>query len=472
MKAAAVLLGPAGVGLIGFYQHLVTTAATASSLGFGTVGTRQIAEANAIGNEAGVAAARRALFWGSLMLAAFGASLFFLLRGPIAVNILANPLGATDVGWLAIGVGLTVLAGSQTALLNGLRRVGDLARIQVISGLMALVLGVGALLLWREDGILVLVIVGPMTSFAMGHWYVAKLRPITTGPTPLRILAGQLRIMALLGAAFMVSSLVTSLGNLAVRTLVQHQLGLDALGQFQAAWMIGMTYLSFVLGAMATDFYPRLTGCITDKEAACRLINEQTEICLLLAGPVLIALLALCPWVIHLLYSGEFAPAVAILRWQLLGDIFKLLSWPLGFALLAAGAGKTFVLTETTGVGVFVLGVAVGLPTVGLVATGMAFVAMYLAYLPLVYWFGHRRLGFFWTRDVKRHAIILIFAASIVAAIGEWSDAAAAVLGVTMALGFATHSMARFGSMTDLQGRIGRLSAMCRRAMKILGNSK
>ena len=472
MKAAAVLLGPAGVGLFGLYQHLVATASTAAALGFGTVGTRQVAEANAKGNEDEVAAARRALFWGSLGLAALGSSVFFLLRGPIARNILADPLHTTDVGWLAIGVALTVLAGSQTALLNGLRRVGDLARIQVTSGIMALVLGIGALLLWRQDGMVVLIIVGPMTSFVMGHWYVSKLRPIGTGPTPLRVLTGQLRMMALLGLAFMVSSLVTSLGNLAVRTLVQRELGLDALGQFQAAWMIGMTYLSFVLGAMATDYYPRLTGCIHDKAAACRLINEQTEICLLLAGPVLIALLALCPWVIQLLYSAEFTPAVAILRWQLLGDIFKLLSWPLGFALLAAGAGKTFVLTETTGIGVFVLGVAVGLPIFGLVATGVAFLALYLAYLPLVYWFGYRRLGFFWTREVKQQTVILIVGASIVAALGAWSDTAAAVLGMALALGFAAQSLARIGSMTEMQGRMGRVAAMCRRVIEKLGQAK
>lgn len=465
MKAAAVLLGPAGVGLFGIYQNLVSTAATVSALGFGTVGTRQIAEAQANGQDHDVIAARRALFWGSLILAALGASIFYFLRNRIAANILAEPLRGTEVGWLAVGVALTVLAGSQTALLNGLRRIGDLARIQVASGIMAAVLGIGAILLWREDGMLVLVVIGPLTSFVMGHWYVSKLEKVTTEPTPLAALAGQWRMMAILGLAFMVSSLVTSLGHLAVRTLVQRELGLDALGQFQAAWTIGMTYLTFVLGAMATDYYPRLAGCIHDKPAACKLINEQTEIALLLAGPVLLTLLSLAPWAIHLLYSAEFAPAVGILRWQLLGDIFKVLSWPLGFALLAAGAGKTFVFTETVGTGVFVLGVAAGLPVLGVLATGVAFLALYLAYLPLVFWFAYQRLDFRLAAGVVRQTVALIAAAALVAALGTWSDTASAVLGLTLALLFASQSLSRIGTMANMGGRMGRIAAMCRRVM-------
>lgn len=45
-KVAAVLLGPAGVGLIGLFQILMATASTVCAVGFGSVGTRQIAEAN------------------------------------------------------------------------------------------------------------------------------------------------------------------------------------------------------------------------------------------------------------------------------------------------------------------------------------------------------------------------------------------------------------------------------------------
>jgi len=72
MKVAALLLGPAGVGLIGIYQNLLQTAATVASLGVGTAGTRQIAAAQGRGDAAAAALTHRALFWGTLALAVLG----------------------------------------------------------------------------------------------------------------------------------------------------------------------------------------------------------------------------------------------------------------------------------------------------------------------------------------------------------------------------------------------------------------
>lgn len=456
MKAVALILGPSGVGLIGLYQNLVSTSATIAAVGVGTVGTRQIADAH--GNPGDIAAARRALFWGTLALSMIGAAIFFLLRGPIATNILADPVQQSVVGWLTIGLALTVMAGSQTALLNGLRRIGDLARIQVASGLFGTIIGVTALRLWPGSGLLVLVLIGPLASFAIGHWYVSKLGPVVGPATPMRILVKQWWDMLQLGVAFMLGALVTGLGTIVVRALVQRHLGSDELGHFQAAWDIGMTYLTFVLGAMATDYYPRLAGCIKDSPAACRLINQQTEIAVLLAGPIILALIATAPWVIWLLYSADFAPAAEILRWQLLGDIFKVLSWPLGFALLAAGAGRTFVITEAIGVSVFVAGVALGLGRLGVQATGIAFLAMYCAYLPLVFWIAKLRMNFAWTGTVTRQATWLCAAAALVAILGHVSNLATVIVGLSLSAGFGIHAIVKLGDMAELTWPIGKLS--------------
>jgi len=49
-KVIAILLGPAGIGLLGILNALMTAAVTISQMGLGTVGTRQIAEAHATGD--------------------------------------------------------------------------------------------------------------------------------------------------------------------------------------------------------------------------------------------------------------------------------------------------------------------------------------------------------------------------------------------------------------------------------------
>ena len=460
MKTIALLLGPAGVGLVGLYASLIPTAAAIASLGIGSVGTRQIAAAHAEGGEIAVGRTRRALFWGTLMLALIGAVLFWLSRAWIARIVIGDETRAVDVGWLALGVALTIACGSQRALLTGLRRVGDFARISIGAGVISAALGVLAVWLWGAQGLVTMIVIAPLVTFLLGHFYVARLGPPVGPPASLPEMAREWRGMVQLGLAFMISGVVAELGNLVVRTLVQRELGPEALGHSQAAWAIGMTYLGFVLGAMGTDYYPRLTAVIADHAAATRLVNEQTEVALLLCAPVLLAMLGLAPWVIRLLYSAAFDPAIEILRWQLLGDIFKVMSWPLGFVLLAAGAGKTFIVTESLGMGVFVLGVLVGLPLIGVTATGMAFLALYLAYLPLVWWLGGRRIGFQWTRAVQLQAAALIAAAAAVDVAGRWSDPLGAGLGLVFAVGTGVWALMRLSARAEAGGRLGQIAAV------------
>jgi PST family polysaccharide transporter len=469
MKAAAVLLGPAGVGLIGILQNLMGTASGIAALGFGSAGTRQVADAVAGGRADEVAVVRRALFWGTLALALVGGGTFFLLRDLLAARVLDDPERAGEIGWIAFGVALTVAAGSQRALLNGFRRIGDLARLQVFSGLASAIGGVLAILFWGEAGVVAFIVTAPLANFLLGQWFVARLERDGGHAAPLDRLAGQWRQMAQLGFAFMVSTLVISFGQLAARSIVQHRLGAEELGHFQAAWGISMTYLGFVLSAMATDYYPRLTAVIRDREAASRLVNEQTEVALLLGGPAVIAMIALAPLVIELLYSHEFAAAAEILRWQLLGDILKIASWPLGFVLVAAAAGRTYMMAETTAMAVFVSGIWFGLPFVGLQATGVSFLLMYVVYLPLVHWLARWRIGFSWSFQVVRQMAVVAMVAVAVTALAGLSETVAALAGCAGAAALGVYGLGRLGSMAELTGPVGRLASVSRRAGEAMG---
>jgi O-antigen/teichoic acid export membrane protein len=443
IKVAALLLGPAGIGLIGLLTSLAGAASAVAGLGIGMAGTRQIAEAAGHDDQTAIDVARRALFWGTLALALLGGGIFWALRTVLAVHVLGDASLAGDVGWLALVVALTVAAASQSALLNGLRRIGDLARVSVLSALLATIMGVGALFLWRREGLMAFVIAAPFASFLVGHFFVARLPKVQSPRTPMPVLAGQWRALATLGAAFMVAGLMGTVGQLLVRTLVQRQLGADALGYFQAASTISMTYIGFVLAAMGTDYYPRLTAAIQDHAAVNRMVNEQTEVALLLAGPVFLAMIGLAPWVIELLYSQNFHPAAAVLRWQALGDILKVASWPLGFILLAAGDGRTFMLTESLAVGAFLLLTWLGLPFMGVVATGVGFLGMYVVLLPVVYCLARYKTGFSWAPMVRRQIAWLMLAALALLVAAEWEQLVGAVLGFAMSIGFAVYSFRR-----------------------------
>ena len=395
-----MLLGPAGVGLIGLFQSLMATGSAISALGFGTVGTRQIAEAVGDDDPPALEAARRSLFWGTLGLALIGATVFWLLRDVLAEKLLGDPEFTGEVGWLAIGRCLDCrcrIAGSIAEWLPPHRRHRPGPNF------------VGCDL--RGAGNHGIVEVGRRGHFGLHHLRSLGCLPRgplvrvtrTQGISPTDSLAAISRPVEDPNAArrrFHGSGsdgVYWELGRAHYRTA---ELGTEALGHFQAAWMISMTYIGFVLQAMGTDYYPRLTAVIRDHVTANRLVNEQSEVALLLAGPVFVIMLGLAPWIIELLYSDQFAEAVSVLRWQVLGDILKVASWPMGFIILAAGDGRTFMLTESLSIAVFVGLTWIGLPLIGIDAVGIAFVGMYALLLPLVFVLARHRTGFAWERSV------------------------------------------------------------------------
>jgi PST family polysaccharide transporter len=180
-------------------------------------------------------------------------------------------------------------------------------------------------------------------------------------------------------------------------------------------------------------------------------------------------MLGLAPWIIELLYSNQFGEATTVLRWQVLGDILKVASWPMGFIILAAGDGRTFLLTESSAIVVFVVLTWVGLPMLGIEAAGIAFVGMYVFYLPIVFLLARRRTGFAWQRSVYVQFVVLIGMALIVFLAALWSKWLGAGFGVIAAAALGLHGLARLGHMANLGGPAGRISAKSRQLMMKMG---
>jgi PST family polysaccharide transporter len=253
------------------------------------------------------------------------------------------------------------------------------------------------------------------------------------------------------------AGLVGALVQLWIRIEVGNTLGTQALGQFQAAWVISMQYISVVLGAMAADYYPRLTSLIDDHKAASQLVNDQTEIALLISAPLFIGMMGLAPWVIHLLYSSAFAPAVEVLRWQVLGDVFKVASWPLGFIILAAGDGKTFFWVEA--LAFLVMGGLISCfsESVGLPITGIAFFVMYVVSLPLLYWLSMRRIGFYWQRSVAILFLSILTLCALVFAVSS-ANSWGGVIAVGLAFLSIVYAVVRLANMSGSSGYLHRFS--------------
>lgn len=468
-KAAAVLLGPSGLGMIGLLTSLMGTAAAVVGLGLSQVGIKSVAEANASSSPSKLANVRRALLLTTAILAVVGTVVFALSAESIS-RILSRPELTQQLLWLALGVGFSVAASAQVAVLNGLRKIADLSVLSVLGATFSTLIGAGALFFFGDRGIVVFILAGPIATFVLGCVFLSRLPRSAAATESLRDSLVQGRKMAQNGAAFMAAAAVATGAQLAVRAIVQEEIDIEAVGLFQASWTISMSYMGLILGAMGTDYLPRLASVIHDRKTANQLVNQQTQIAMLLAAPIFLAMLGLAPWIIEWLYSEKFSHSVSILRWQLLADVLKVVSWPLGFMLVAAGDGRTYLMTESMALLVFVVFTFLAIPWLGVDATGVAFLVMYLVYLPVIHWLAYQRSGFSWTPGVRRLILEVVAGALVVAVAASWRPLVGLTTGVALGLAAAIVALARLSALTEVQGPIGRLGAHSRRLLNWMGS--
>lgn len=395
-KVMAVLLGPAGYGMMGAYVLITELTRSVAQLGLNASGVRQIADADASGDTSRIARTVTVLRRTSWVCALLGAALLAAFSEPISNLTFGHTQHASAVAWLSLAVFCSVVAGGQGALLQGMRRIADMAKLAVLGGLLGTVIGIPMVYVLGEDGLVPTLVVVAACSVATSWWYSRKVR-IATPALSATDIASESAALLKLGLAFMASGLLMTGAAYAVRIIVLRKAGLDAAGVYYAAWTLGGLYIGFVLQAMGTDFYPRLVGVAQDDAECNRLVNEQAQVSLLLAVPGVLATLTLAPLAISLLYSAKFAPAADVLRWICLGISLRVLTWPIGFIVVAKNRQVLFFAIEVAWTVVNVGLTWWCVETVGVNGAGIAFFGSYVFHGLLVYPIVRRLSGFRWT---------------------------------------------------------------------------
>ncbi len=412
-KVLAILLGPGGMGLIGLYSTTTGLIGTITGMGIGSSGVRQISEAASGKDEDRIARTIVALRRASLASGLLG--MLFVLG--ICVQLSELTFGDSQHAWGIALMSLTLLfvgvSDGQLALLQGLRQLKAIAASKLFGALFGTVAGITLIYILREDGIPPYLVAVSAFGILTSWWYARRI-PVKSVAISVRETLCESRAIVAMGFAFMISALLTAGVAYVSLVLILRELGKEAVGLYQATWTLSTLYVNLVLNAMATDFYPRLTGVACDNHAVNRMVNEQTEMGLLIAVPGVLATISLAPWVLALFYSGEFVAATGIIRWQILGIALRVVSWPLGFVQLAKGKGTVFVLTELASSALHIGLLLMGVRLFGLDGVGISFALLYFCYTIGMLFICRWLSGFEWSRQAKR---ILFLSLTLVATV-------------------------------------------------------
>ena len=397
-KVISVTVGPAGIGFQGLLQSTLRTAVSVANMSLQTSGVREVARLRAEQNTSELGHTLRALLLGTSTLGGLAALILLLFQGPLAGVVLDDPARGWTLAILGIGVFAQVIYAAYDAFLRGFRRIAQLTKASVLSNVMAAVIGSALVLQFGTAGIVWALVAQPLTTLLLAVIVGRDIRQHLVPAVEGRTRRALMKILGT-GVVLAVTALLGTGTQLAARVLVTRYASLDDTGYFQAASAVSILYLGFVLGALSADYYPRLAEAGSDRAVLKRMVNEQARVSVLLAGPVVLGVLALSGPVVSLLYTAKFAVTADLLRWQLLGDVLKVGSWTLGYLVLAQGRPRVYFLTELSWNAAYLIALVVLLPTLGVQATAAAYVIASALYFIVLCIVTNRLAGFTWSRE-------------------------------------------------------------------------
>jgi antigen flippase len=406
-KAMAMLLGPAGLGLFGLYGSIQNLTQTMAGMGINSSGVRQIAEAAGSNDQERVARTTAVLRRTSIFLGLLGAAALVLFSKQVSTVTFGTAQRGGAVCLISLAVFFQLVSAGQGALIQGMRRIADLAKMNVIGALSGAVISIPVIYFMRDNGIALSLVLVSATTIITSWWFSRRIQVEPSILTTAQVgheTAGLLK----LGIAFMVSGLMVPAVAYFVRVILLQKIGMAGTGMYQSAWTLGGLYVGFILQAMGADFYPRLSAVANDNAECNRLVNEQALIGLLLAGPGIIASLTLAPLVLSLFYSAKFGSAAEVLRWICLGATLQVVTWPMGF-IIVAKAQQTLLLLAEVLWAISAIGMAwVCIVWRGLNGAGMAFFLAYVAHWFIIYPIVRRLSGFQWSADNRKIGLLVL----------------------------------------------------------------
>jgi antigen flippase len=134
----------------------------------------------------------------------------------------------------------------------------------------------------------------------------------------------------------------------------------------------------------------------------------------LLAGPGIVATITFAPLVIPLFYSNRFVEAVEILRWICLGMALRVITWPMGFIIVAKNRQLIFFGADLawTVVNVGLAWLCVG--QFGLNGAGIAFFGSYVFQGLLIYPIVRALSGFRWSHANRKIGMLFLCSIALV----------------------------------------------------------
>ncbi len=352
--------------------------------------------------------------------------------------------------WLSATLLFKQLTAAELSVLQSLRKLKWLARVNFYGNLAGLLFAAPLYYLYGIDAIVPAIIAASVFAMVFSFVYARKIKIKKAIPARKDFLKDSKAIMKL-GIVMTFSSVLTLVASWLIQIYVSRNGGTSAVGFYNAGFALLNSYVGLLFTAMATDYFPRLSALVNDEAKMKTAVLEQSIIGVLIMTPVVAVFLAFSSQIIGILFTKSFYAILMMVSVGMLGMLFRIVSFSIGYMILAKADTGLFV-KNAIGFNLlyFVSGIA-GYYFYGLTGLGIAFVVHYFFHFVILALIAYFRYNFTFDREFAfTYAACIIFAAAAFGFTFIGNDTMRIAFSEGMALISITFSIYRINRKTDV----------------------
>lgn len=365
-KLAAMLLGPAGIGLNSIYNETREFIHSTTNLGMDQSGTREIAKSTGAPDLADSVTLTRSWI---ILLAVFGMLATAVFAYPLSWMLFSDGDHTWQIVALSPAVAFSTLTCGELTVLRGLQQMKTIAGVSVLHVVLGVLTTIPLYYIWGMDGIIGALVLMTLSLAIVTMIYSYRIHPPKFCFVKAFLAKG--RQMLVLGMSFVIAGFIANLGKLAVKAYINVNGSLDDVGLYSAGLTLTLMISNVVFASLENEFYPRLSSIFTDKTQRYLAIVRQMKVGLAIITPITVVAIVLMPWIVPILLSDEFSTIVPMAQIASLGLIFRALYLPAALVPMAAGESKIYLLLQAVSYVSFVPAVILGYHFGGITGTGI-----------------------------------------------------------------------------------------------------
>lgn len=365
-KLAAMLLGPAGIGLNSIYNETREFIHSTTNLGMDQSGTREIAKSTGAPDLADSVTLTRSWI---MLLAVFGMLVTAIFAYPLSWMLFSDGDHTWQIVALSPAVAFSTLTCGELTVLRGLQQMKTIAGVSVLHVVLGVLTTIPLYYIWGMDGIIGALVLMTLSLAVVTMIYSYRIHPPKFCFVKAFLAKG--RQMLVLGMSFVIAGFIANLGKLAVKAYINVNGSLDDVGLYSAGLTLTLMISNVVFASLENEFFPRLSSIFMDKTQRYLAIVRQMKVGLAIITPITIVAIVLMPWIVPILLSDEFSTIVPMAQIASVGLIFRALYLPAALVPMAAGESKIYLLLQAVSYVSFVPAIILGYHFGGITGTGI-----------------------------------------------------------------------------------------------------